>query len=61
MTAWQVASLPFWAAGFAFAIAGLCVGLCPTTTANSNERAGTAGIALVFAIPPLLLAPWMWS
>lgn len=61
MTAWQLASLPFWMMGFIFAIVAACLGLTTVSKEKLNERMGTAGLALLFGMPFLCMAAWMWG
>lgn len=61
ITAWRVASIPIWAAGFGFSFVALKVAIMLVTDpARRKDKLAEIGICLGFAVPFLIIAPWMW-
>lgn len=60
MTAWQIASLPFWISGFGYAFVALAISLTPVVNPERRkDKLAEFGICVAFAVPLLIIAPWM--
>lgn len=62
MTAWQIASVPFWISGFCFSFVAFMIALSPVKNpARRKDKYAECGIAFGFGVPFLIIAPWMWT
>lgn len=61
ITAWRVASIPIWVAGFGFSLVALRVSLMIVIDkARRKDKLAEVGICMGFAVPFMIIAPWMW-
>lgn len=63
MTSWQVAALPLWFVGFIFCLIAIrtLYGWKKRDGERLSELMGQCVVGLVFGVPFLAVAAWMWN